>query len=74
MVDAVVSDAGDRDFWYMLMALVAGVLIGIFGGVFLMIIRHNTYRDGQIDALNGIVKYELVVQPDSTRTWEKKGD
>lgn len=34
--------------------------------------KDDGYRQGQIDALTGKVKYELVVQPDSTRTWEKK--
>jgi len=29
------------------------------------------YRQGQIDALTGKVKYELRVNSDSTRTWEK---
>jgi len=27
------------------------------------------YRQGQIDALTGQVKYELRVNPDSTQTW-----
>ena len=29
------------------------------------------YQEGQIDALTGKIVYELVVQPDSTRKWEK---
>lgn len=29
------------------------------------------YRQGQIDALTGNVKYELVTQPDSTRVWKR---
>lgn len=28
------------------------------------------YYKGQVHALTGNVKYELVVNPDSTRTWE----
>lgn len=27
------------------------------------------YRQGQIDALNGEVRYELKTQPDSTKVW-----
>jgi len=29
------------------------------------------YKQGQIDAMTGKIKYHLVVQPDSTKTWEK---
>ena len=29
------------------------------------------FKDGQVKALTGTIKYELVVQQDSTRTWEK---
>jgi hypothetical protein len=32
----------------------------------------DQYMKGQIDAVTGNMKYELVVQPDSTVTWEKK--
>ena len=32
------------------------------------------YRQGQIDAVTGCVRYELVVHPDSTRTWEEKSE
>ena len=32
------------------------------------------YRQGQIDAANGIWKYELVDQPNGEKTWEKKPD
>ena len=30
------------------------------------------YKRGQIDVINGKVKYELKAQPDSTRIWVKK--
>ena len=33
--------------------------------------EEQAYRQGQIDALSGTVKYELVVQPDSSRIWEE---
>lgn len=29
------------------------------------------YRDGQVAALTGNVAYQLVVHPDSTKTWER---
>ena len=36
----------------------------------LIFIVDQRYKRGQIDALNGQVEYELVIQSDSTRTWE----
>jgi len=57
----------------------AGVLAG---AVFLIIIIANIgpdqqieepdYRQGQIDALTGTIHYELITNPDSTKTWEFK--
>ena len=32
------------------------------------------YRQGQIDALTGTVKYELVTQADSTKMWQEVSD
>ena len=32
------------------------------------------YRQGQVDALSGVVKYELVEQPDGSKSWEKITD
>lgn len=28
-------------------------------------------KKGQIEALTGVIKYELVTHPDSTKTWEE---
>ncbi len=33
---------------------------------------NDGYKRGQIDALTGTVKYELVVRPDSTKEWVGK--
>ncbi len=33
----------------------------------------NSYRQGQIDAANGIMKYELQTHDDGTTSWELKG-
>jgi len=51
-----------------------GVWLGI---VFTASLSHffpNTsgYRQGQIDAINGIIKYELKTNPDKTVEWVKK--
>lgn len=29
------------------------------------------YKQGQIDAINGVVKYELIENPDQTKTWRR---
>lgn len=48
-------------------------LFGIILGVFIaMGIKHttkDTYKDGQIDAMNGIIKYKKELQKDSTVIW-----
>ncbi len=33
----------------------------------------ESYRQGQIDAANGIMKYELKEHDDGTTSWELKG-
>jgi hypothetical protein len=33
---------------------------------------NSAYQKGQIDALNGIVKYELKTNPDKTVVWVRK--
>ena len=51
-----------------------GFVIGVIMSLILIFIisKHTIfYKWGQIDALTGKVKFELVTQPDSTRTWEK---
>lgn len=30
------------------------------------------YRQGQIDALNGVIHYELQTQPDGSKIWKRK--
>jgi uncharacterized membrane protein YdjX (TVP38/TMEM64 family) len=61
------SDLG----WSFIIGLFIGMIIGV---ILLSMIFNPTeigYKRGQIDALIGNIKYELVINPDSTRTWEK---
>lgn len=46
-------------------------MIGIV--VTLLIFKYvaDPYKQGQVDALTGNVKYELVTQDDSTRVWKE---
>lgn len=53
-----------------------GIIVGVSIGLLLMlivlpIVDNKNYKEGQIDAFTGKIVYELVVQDDSTRTWEK---
>ena len=50
--------------------IVATIIIGTCFGAFG---EHTTfYKQGQIDAITGNVKYELVKQPDGTTIWQRK--
>lgn len=40
--------------------------------ILLQVTSDKYYKQGQVDAINGKVKYELKVQPDSARIWVKK--
>ena len=39
--------------------------------VFCILLEEYGKKQGQIEALTGKVRYELVTNPDSTKTWEK---
>lgn len=56
-----------------------GEVGGVAGGVTLLMcsllflaLSEYLYKNGQVDALTGKVKYELVTNADSTKTWEQK--
>jgi len=62
----VTSSSGDKDdmfcAWILMIFILASLSISINQA------KYN-YREGQIDALTGNIKYELIIQPDSTRVW-----
>ena len=50
-------------------AIIISLMVSV---LFLGPISYNTgFKEGQIDALTGNVKYELIINPDSTRSWER---
>jgi len=56
-----------------LLGLLVGFGIGFFiCGIFSL--SQPDYKDGQIDAINGVIKYELQVQADGSTKWEKQDD
>jgi O-antigen/teichoic acid export membrane protein len=54
-----------------ILGLLLGLLIAIVATLFFPEYTH-LYRQGQIDAVNGKVLFELKPQPDGTTTWERK--
>ncbi len=52
-----------------IMWLAVGIILMLVISV--IFIEPTVYKEGQIDALTGNVKYHLVVNPDSTRTWKR---
>ena len=64
-------NSDSKGLWFFM-----GTMIGVILFAILLIATDATprdgYRRGQIDALSGkSIKYHLVVNPDSTRTWEE---
>ena len=49
-----------------------GFILGMIFFGFLLNVSNDTYKDGQIDAINGKIHYELVEQPNGTTEWEFK--
>ena len=57
------------------MNFIVGFFVGvlIFGGLSMTFPQYTAlYRQGQVDALTGNVKYHLVDKPDGTKVWERK--
>lgn len=53
-----------------LVGVLMGVVIGFNVCNLVNLLAGITYKDGQIDALIGNVKYQLVKQKDGTTEWE----
>ena len=54
-----------------LIGLVTGILVM---GIMALIVTNGNYKDGQIDALTGKIKYELKKQEDGQTIWVHKDD
>lgn len=68
------GDINDLEFnMYIIRIILLCLIFFILGMLFMskvLIIFKSTYKDGQVDALTGQIKYELVTNQDSTRTWK----
>ena len=58
---------GSDSKWYVF-GMIFGIMIGVLFTVSFML---DNYKNGQIDAINGIIHYELVQQNDGSTNWEK---
>lgn len=65
-----ISDTENVTLSIIVFAFVTATAIVGFSG--LQSSRDYYYKLGQIDANNGNMRYELKINPDSTRTWELK--
>ncbi len=52
----------------------SGLASVLFAMILFSVFEEKYYKQGQIDALNGKVKYELKRNADQTYTWEAKKD
>lgn len=57
--------------------MAVGVVVGLFFvsvtfGLINKRAKDSSYKKGQIDALTGKIKYRLITNNDSTKTWELK--
>ena len=49
-------------------------IVAIFAGAILILAIDLSYRRGQIDALNGVIKYEKQTNSDGETVWVEKKD
>lgn len=59
-----------RDYEKVFLGAFVGFFLGLFAPLINGIEDSKIYRKGQVDALTGKIYYELVIHPDSTKTWE----
>jgi hypothetical protein len=56
-----------NDFISITLAIVGGFVLGFLISVSV----HGTYKEGQIDCINNVIKYELVKQEDGSTKWQE---
>ena len=60
----------NKELYQLVFLLIISILVSI--GYCVLDINEYSYKQGQIDAINGKIKYELVKQPDGTTEWKEK--
>jgi hypothetical protein len=56
---------------YDLLLTFCPVILGAIFGFALCIGINDTYKHGQIDCINNVIKYELVKQEDGSTEWQE---
>lgn len=54
--------------------LFIGIVFGIITTCVMFSTFHRTYKDGQIDAIQGKIKYKLEVQPNGETIWKERNE
>lgn len=55
--------------WWRVVALLFALLFSL---IMTLLIREHEYKQGQIDAMNGDIKYEMKVETNKDTTYVKK--
>jgi len=53
-------------------SILVGIIMGTIVTYLFLNVIGDTYKQGQIDYANGIIKYELVTQGDKSVKWQTK--
>ena len=62
----------DNDGGIVIWVLIVAIVMYFFGIVTGDIMRADFYyKKGQVDAINGIIKYELIEKEDKTVDWQR---
>ncbi len=59
-----------ENFFFIGLAFLFGLLVMSIVYPNLVVTDSRSYKQGQIDALTGKIKYHLVTQSDSTKVWK----
>lgn len=60
-----------NDIWYSIISILMTLLIIVCISIAIFIFIKAAYKDGQIDALTGNVKYELIENEKKEMYWKK---
>lgn len=67
------ESAGHFVYNAFLITVLVGIVVGLFvAGIGNKQIYKYGYKNGQVDAINSIIKFELVVQPNNEKKWVEK--
>ena len=54
--------------------VICSIIVFVLGLLLIVMMSEEIYKEGQVDALTGKIKYELIENTDKTKKWEKIGE